>query len=152
MKKILVVLVGILFVGIGIIVWLNENAKVKKCTVETVGTIVEIKEEISKNRDDDYNDKYKYTYYPVIRYRAGERTITKQSSSGSSSNSKISIGGAITLSSTHSKYRVNDSIDILYNPDNVEEFIIKGDKTTNFIVIICIILGVLTTIVGVILL
>ena len=145
MKKILIVLFGILFVGIGIFVLINGNAKVKRCTVDAVGTVVEIKEEWS--RDSDGNDKY--TYYPVIRYQAGNKTITKQSSSGSSSSSRVSLG-AVSLSSSHSKYSVNDRIDILYNPNNVEEFIIKGDKGLSFIGIIFIALGALAAIFGII--
>lgn len=145
MKKVLVVLVGLLFVGIGIFVLVSGNAKVKRCTVETVGMVVEIKEE----RTTDSEGDYQYTYYPVIRYQAGDRTITKQSSSGSSSNSRLSLG-AVSFSSSKSKYSVNDSIEIMYNPDNVEEFIIKGDKGSNIIGIVFIVLGSLAAVLGII--
>lgn len=145
MKKILVVIIGLLFVGIGIFILVNGNEKNKRCTEETVGTVVEIKEE--KSRDDDGG--YKYTYYPIIRYQAGDRTITKQSSTSKSSSSSFSIGG-IGFSSSNSTYNVNDSIEILYNPNNVEEFIIKGDKSYNFIGIVFIFLGGLASILGII--
>ena len=147
MKKALVVLIGVLFIGIGIFILVSGNAKIKRCTKETVGTVVDIKEEYSKDSDGDI----KYTYYPVIRYEAGGRTITKQSSSGSSSSSKLSVGGGITLSANHSKYSINDSITVLYNPDDVEEFIIEGEKNNSSIVgIIFIVLGSIATIFGII--
>ena len=129
MRKIFAVLFGILFVVIGILVLVYGNAKVKRCTQETIGTIVDIKEEWS--RDSDGNGKY--TYYPIIRYQVGERTITKQSNVGTTSNTGYSFGGGVTVSFNNSKYNINDTIQVSYNPDNVEEFIIKGEKNHNLI-------------------
>ena len=67
-------LVGVIFIVVGIYVLTNGANKSKRCTVETVGMVVEIKEE----RTTDSEGDYQYTYYPVIRYQAGDRTITKQ--------------------------------------------------------------------------
>jgi len=129
MKKIGVIIFGIVFAIIGLFVFVKGNEQTKRCTEEAVGTVIEIKEDLST--DDDGNPTY--TYYPVIQYVVGERTITKRSSSGSSSLA----------------YHLNDKVDILYNPNNVEEYIIKGDKTSNIIGIVFIILGVIVCIVGV---
>ena len=46
-------------------------------------------------------------------------------------------------------YNLNDKVDILYNPNKVEEYIIKGDKTSNIIGIVFIILGIIVCIAGV---
>lgn len=148
MKKIFVILTGLLFVGIGIFLLVNGNAKNKRCTVETIGTVTEIKED----RSTDSNGDYTYTYYPIITYEVGEKVITKQSNIGTAMGSNLRLNKHVSISSEHSKYSVNDKIDILYNPDNVEEFIIKGETTnsTNFIGIISIVLGSLAAILGVI--
>lgn len=108
MKKVIVVLLGILFIVVGVFLLANGNAKIKSCTEKTNATIVDIKEDRSINSDGDDT----YIYYPVIRYQVEGRTITKQSSIGSSCGSKISKSGEITLSSNSSKYRVNDIITV----------------------------------------
>ena len=129
MKKIGVIIFGIVFTIIGIFVIIKGNEQAKRCTEETVGIIIDIKEDLST--DDD--GRTIYTYYPVIQYIVGDRTITKKSSSGSSSMA----------------YNLNDKVDILYNPNKVEEYIIKGDKTSNIIGIVFIILGIIVCIAGV---
>ena len=128
MKKIFVILFGIIFIVVGIFLLINGKQKAKRCTEEIIGTIVEIKEETST----DTNGVIEYTYYPIIEYQVGEKTITKQSSTGSNT----------------SKYNLNDKIDLLYNPNNIEEFIIKGDKSSNYIGIVFIVLGTITFFVG----
>lgn len=134
MKKILVILTGLIFVGIGIYFYVNGKALSKRCTVEAVGTVVNIKVEESLEDDDGYT-RTVYTFYPVIEYKAGDKTVSKQSSTGSSSSSQ---------------YNVNDKLDILYNPNDVEEYIIKGDTSSNFIGILFIVAGVVVAIVGVV--
>lgn len=129
MKKIGVIIFGIVFAIIGIFVIIKGNEQAKRCTEETVGIVIDIKEELST--DDD--GRTIYTYYPVIQYTVGDRTITKKSSSGSSSMA----------------YNLNDKVDILYNPNKVEEYIIKGDKTSNIIGIVFIVLGIIVCIAGV---
>lgn len=147
MKKIFVILIGILFAVVGTLVLVYGNAKSKRCREETIGTIVDIKQEWSS--DSDGNSKY--TYYPIIRYQVGERTITKQSNIGTTSNTGYSVGGGVTVSFNNSKYNINDTIPVFYNPDNVEEFIIKGEKKLNFILgIVFIIMGSISVIIGII--
>ena len=119
MKKIIVVLCGILFAAVGIWVLKSGNEKSKRCTQEAIGTVVDIIEKRETNSDGDIE----YKYYPVIRYEAGGKTITKQGYASPSSSSSINVGGGFTLSSSHSKYKENDSVKIFYNPDNIEEFI-----------------------------
>ena len=145
MKRIIFVLVGLLFVGVGIWTLKSGNELAKRCTQKTTGTVVEIIEE--KSIDSEGHNKYKY--YPVIRYQVGNKVITKKGNSGFSNNTRVNIADGIVLSSSHSKYKVNDSVEILYNPDNVEEFIIKGDRSTNLAGIIPIVLGSLAAILGI---
>lgn len=130
MRKIGVILFGLLFVAIGVYLLISGNAKAKRCTEAAVGTVVGIDQE--EYTDEDGN--FRYTYYPVIEYKAGEKTISKKSSDGSN----------------QSKYKIGDKLDILYNPNKVEEFIIKGDNGSNIIGIVFIALGAIAAIAGVI--
>ena len=133
MKKLVVIIFGIIAVGIGIFSIINAKELSKRCTVEAVGTVVGINVEEGTEEEDGYI-RTVYTYYPVLEYNAGDKTVSKQSNSGSNSPT----------------YKVNDKIDILYNPDNVEEYIIKGDTSSNIVGIIFIVAGVVITIVGII--
>ena len=130
MKKIGVIIFGIVFAVIGIFVLKNGKDLEKRCTVEVEGTVIEIKEEMSTDSDNQTS----YTYYPVIEYKAGEKTVTKKSNTGSSS----------------SKYNINDKIVVLYNPEKEDEFIIKGDKSSSMLGIIFIIVGVAVVVLGVV--
>ena len=127
MRRFLLIIFAILFIGIGIFVLVQGNALAKRCTQEAVGTVVNVVREESTDSD----GFTQYTYIPVIEYKAGERTITKQSSKGSGAP----------------EYQINDTIDILYNPNNVEEFIIKGESNTLF-GIVFIVIGIIVFLVG----
>ena len=84
----------------------KENEKKKNCTEETIGTVVQI--------DARYRGKTgsKFLHYPIIEYDVGDKKIRKLSDHGSSP----------------SKYVINEKIDILYNPNKIDEYVIKGDK------------------------
>ena len=129
MKKLGVILIGIISIAVGIFIFLSGQGKVKRCTIETVGTVVGINQESSIDEDGITT----YTYYPIIEYNVGDRKITKQSENGS---------GA-------SEYMLNDKVDILYNPENIEEFIIKGDKS-NIIGIVFVVVGIIVVGTGII--
>ena len=62
--------------------FIKEKEQAKRCTEETVGIVTEIKDDTSIDEDGNLT----HTYYPIIQYTAGDRIITKQSSSGSSSS------------------------------------------------------------------
>ncbi len=131
MKKIGVILVGVIFVAVGIFMLVNGMGQKQRCTEATVGIVVDVKTEESIDSD---TGSYTYTYYPVIEYKVGDKTIEKQSSNGAGS----------------SKYRINDRIQVLYNPDNIEEFIIKGEENSYLFSIAFIALGALVTVIGIV--
>ena len=130
MKKILVILFGLIFVGAGVFLFIKGNDLAKRCTSSAEGTVIEIIAEDSTD-DDGFTT---YTYYPVIQYIANGKNVSKKSSSGSNP----------------SKYNVNDKVDILYDPNKVEDYIIEGDKTTNILGIVFIVAGLAVAIIGVI--
>ena len=130
MKKIFVILFGLLFIGVGAFMLIIGNDLAKRCTASAEGTVVEIITEDSTD-DDGFTQ---YTYYPVIQYSVDGKNVSKKSSSGSNP----------------SKYNVNDKVDILYDPNKIEDYIIEGDKTTSFLGVIFIVAGIAVAIIGVI--
>ena len=130
MKKIFVILFGLIFIGVGVFMLIKGNNLAKRCTASAEGTVIEIIAEDSTD-DDGFTT---YTYYPVIKYTVEGKTVSKRSSSGSNP----------------SKYNVNDKVGILYDPNKVEDYIIEGDKTTNFLGVIFVVAGIAVAIIGVI--
>lgn len=124
---IFIAVIGVVFIVLGIVAINLGNGLKKRCTEKTIGTVVEI---ISREQIDDTNP----TYFPVIEYQVGDRTISQMSNSGD----------------YPPKYEVGDQVEIYYNPNNVQEFIIKGDSTHNFVGIIAIVLGSIATVVGIV--
>lgn len=132
MKKIFIILFGLIFIGVGVFMLIKDNDLAKRCTASAEGTVVEIISEESTHTEDDGFTQY--TYYPVIQYIVEGKTVSKKSSSGSNP----------------SKYNVNDKVDILYDPNKVEDYIIEGDKTTSFLGVIFVVAGIAVAIIGVI--
>lgn len=124
MQRFLGIIFGILFIGVGIFMYFKNTNLVKNCTVETVATVVDMKQELSTDSDGS-----SYLYYPIIEYKAGENTVRVTMDSGSSTP----------------RYNINDKITVLYNPNNTKEFIVKGEKISNIFSIVFIILGVIVT-------
>lgn len=131
MQKIGALIIGIIFVGVGIFMFIKDRNLVKNCTEETSATVVDFEEEFQT--DDDGST---YMYYPVIEYNVGEQTIKSKMDKGSSTPA----------------YKLNEKITILYNPNKTNEFIVKGDKSLNIFSFVFMGLGVLITGYGVVLL
>ena len=138
-KKIIVILFGILALGVGIYLMVSGSGMAKKCIVEAVGTVIDVIEERQENTETDVSgvdiyDSYTYVYYPVIEYTVGDNTVSGKYSNGISKR----------------KYNTGDKVDILYNPEKTDEYLIKNDKTTNFLGIAFIVAGIVVTIIGVV--
>ena len=126
-------LVGIIFAIAGIIVMQQDNSLKKRCTEQAIGTVVEV---ICERDSNTTSDDITYTYFPVIEYQVGDRTISQRSRSGQ----------------TPPKYQVGDQVEIYYNPNDVEEFIIKGDLTPKYFGIGFTVIGAIVAVIGVIIL
>ena len=126
---ILFLLVGIVFIFAGIVAMNQGNSLEKRCTQETIGKVVEVICERSYNSNEN---EFTYTYYPVIEYQVGDRTISQKSRSGQ----------------YPPKYTVGEQVEIYYNPNNVEEYIIKGDSTAKYLGIGFIVVGSIAAAVG----
>ena len=119
--------IGVLFIIVGIVAMNLGNGLKKRCTEKTIGTVVEI---VCREQ----SDYTRPTYFPVIEYQAGDSTVSQMSNSGE----------------YPSKYEVGDQVEIYYNPNNVQEYIIKGDSNPNFVGIIAIVLGSIAALVGIV--
>ena len=125
MQRFMVLIVGIIFLGVGGFLYFKNQNLIKNCIVETTATVVDMKQEFS-NDSDSINT---YMYYPIIEYKAGEDTIRATMDSGSNTPA----------------YEINTKITILYNPNNTKEFIVKGEKTSSIMSIVFMVLGVALT-------
>ena len=132
-KKFIPFIVGAVLIGVGIFVNIRSGELVKVCTERTTATVVSMQEEIDTS--DATTDSFRYIYYPIISYEAGDRTIEKQLSSGSNTP----------------EYRIGETLEILYNPNNVEEFIVAGENQ-NITWIILVGIGAAFIVAGVVLL
>ena len=129
MKRFMVAIVGVIFLGVGIFMYIQNKNLVKNCTEKAEATVVDMKEEFSSD-----SDMGSYLYYPIIEYNAKGQNVRVTMSSGSNVPA----------------YSINDKIAILYNPNKVEEFIVDGDKMSGIISIVFIALGVIVTGYGVV--
>ena len=134
MKKLLVILFGLVAIGVGIFLLVTGNSMKKRCTAEAVGTVVEVIEEREESADPD-TVSITYTYYPVIEYTAGDKTLTQKYSTGYGNRNKFKVG---------------DKIEILYDPSKPEDYLIKNDKSSNLIGIAFIAVGAVVTVIGIV--
>lgn len=131
-KSSIIFLIGIavVFIIAGIVVIFLNSGLQMKCTEQTTGTVVDIVCKEYHHSDTGFT----YSYFPVIEYQAGDRTITQMSNSGE----------------YPSRYKVGDQVEICYNPNDVEQYIIKGDLSANYIGFACVGLGLIAVIAAII--
>jgi len=124
MQKFLGIILGIVFLVVGVFLYFKNSNLVKNCTVETVATVVDMKQELSTDEDGT-----SYIYYPIIEYKVNDDTVRVVVSSGSSTPA----------------YNIGEEISVLYNPNKKKEFIVKGDNSSNIFSIAFMVIGVLVT-------
>jgi len=128
-KRLILIIVGIVAIGLGIFIMVNGSRLAKVCTEETTGTVVGILRE----EEIDSEGYTSITYSPQIEYTVGEQLITVK-------------GNGTSNASDH---KVGDQVEIMYNPDNAEEHMIKGDNSSNIGGTIWIVLGIIVLLVGI---
>lgn len=107
-KKFIPAIIGVILIGVGVFMYFRAGQLTKVCTEGTTATVVSMREDMTSDADSGM----RYLYYPIIEYVVGDRTMTKELGSGSNPPA----------------YSINDKVEILYNPSNVEEFIVKGEN------------------------
>ena len=129
-KRLIIIIIGIVAIGLGIFILISGSRLAKVCTAETTGTVVGILRE----EEIDSEGYTSISYAPQIEYKVGEKLITAKGNG----------------SSNASAHTVGEQIQIMYNPDNVEEYMIKGDNSSSIGGIIWIVLGIVVLLVGVV--
>ena len=110
---IVISILSVSFLIIGISTKIGNKKRVKECTVKADGEIVEIKKvDMSAS-----NENMAYSWFPVVKYQVGDRTITERFNYG---NAKP-------------KYEIGQKVEIYYNPHKVEEFYISGEDISKII-------------------
>ena len=109
-KRLIIVLLGLIVIGFGVFILINGSRLAKVCTAETTGTVVGILRE----EEIDSEGYTSIVYTPQIEYKVGEQLVSTKGN-GSSNASDHSVG---------------EQIQIMYNPENVEEHMIKGDNSS----------------------
>ena len=129
LRRFLLLIIGIISVGMGIFIMISGSKLAKVCTEETTGTVVGILRE----EETDSEGFTSISYVPQIEYQIGEQLVSVKGKG----------------SSNASEYQVGDEIEIKYNPENVQEYIIKGDNSANIGGIIWICIGIIVLLIGI---
>jgi len=124
MQRFLGIIVGVIFLTIGVFMYIKNDNLVKNCTEETKAIVVDMKQELSTD-----SDSTSYMYYPIVEYKVGEDTLRVTIDAGSSTPA----------------YNIDEQITILYNPNKPKEFIVKGEKSSIIFAILFMTFGVLVT-------
>ena len=130
------VLLGIIFIGIGILIKLNAN-KISKDSVIIDGTVIDtVKRMMSSNSDFDDIGTYShsYSYFPVFEFTYNNQIHKIQYNIG---NSKP-------------KFLNGQSVKLHYNPTYPDKVLLCNDKLTNNIYLIFLCIGIELTIIGIV--
>lgn len=101
-------IIGSLFVTMGLLIILKYNKKVSKCTCKTSATIVDIKRKSSNGS---------FIYFPVFEYVIDGESYTITSNCGS----------------RPFRHNVGDSVELKYDPNDPNVYIALGYDTNKFI-------------------
>ena len=128
-SKSLFLIVGLIFVVVAIWAITSEVKSRKNCTQETTAVVVDYE----KDDHIDSNGKRSNSYFPIVKYQV----------------EGISYKEKYTTGSGRKKYKIEEEVQIAYNPNDVREFYIKGDKGPFLIGGVFIFLGTVAVIVGI---
>jgi hypothetical protein len=116
------ILVGAIFLIIGIAMFNNRKKKERNCILMTHGKVTDMVRRKSYNRDGEYT----LSWYPVIEYNVGELKFTKESPYGS----------------YQPKYTIGQDIEVYYNPEDYDEYYIAGDSLPKTLATILTVVGI----------
>ena len=102
-------LVGIVIVLLGFLSIRKGSQKKNRCTASASAVIVEVQAE--KDEAGSENTHKKYTYTPIYEFVVNGNTIRKN-------------GGI--YSHNKREFNVGDTVEVKYNPDKPEEFLVNG--------------------------
>ena len=100
-------LIGLIFFISGIIILKNRKKKEKNCTSKTHGKVIDI----LKHENRGIDSTYTYSWHPVFEYTIGNLKYVKESFYGFS----------------ESKFAIGQDVEILFNPENYNEFYVANE-------------------------
>ena len=106
------IIIGLFFWISGILIFVSEFSKTKRCTSEASAVILEVREEVHWNNRSNGSSRKTY-YYPVIEFSTPEKTIRAKTNIKGYNPDTFIPGG---------------QIDIQYNPKNPYDLKRKGNK------------------------
>lgn len=136
-KTLFIVIFGSVFCGLGLVFSLvalgikgSLKNKLKNCTSQTSGTIIDLKRHSSGS-----SGNHQTSYHPVIQFvTENGKTIVKESS----------FGGSKT------RYQIGQNIKLFYNPDNPDEFYMPDDNIPKILTLVFSLVGIGMILLGVI--
>ena len=128
---ILLIVMGLVFLGIALYIRVSETNKKKACTEKTDGVVTNvIKSEITGN----IGEASMYTWIPVFTYKAEGQELTKKSIYGAE-RQMLYIGQKVT---------------VYYNPDNINDYYVLEEKNISKIQKIFSVIGAILILISVI--
>lgn len=122
-------LFGIVFSILGIVMLKNKKKREKNCTAKTYGKVTDI----IKHENYDHHSGYSSClWHPVFEYNIGELKFVKESFYGSS----------------QPKYAIGQNVEVYYNPENYNEYYIKGETLPKTLGTIFTIAGIVAIIIA----
>ena len=121
LKNFLPLIIGVALIAGGVFMYFRTGELVKNCTEKATATVVDMREEM-----DTSSETIRYIYRPVISYQAGGQTLEKE----------------LSTTSNTPAYRIGETLEILYNPNKVDEFLVSGENQ-NFTWILLSALGII---------
>ena len=122
--------VGVVFVAFTVFMAVDTSRLKRVCTEDTTARVVDIYTKESYD-DDGY---VKQTYYPVFEYTAAGEVLEE----------------TYRVGTNPCAYYVGQVVPLKYNPDNLYEFVVVGEKTSTLIMVIFGGIGTLFTIIGIV--
>ncbi len=126
----LFLLIGVVFILVGLMIFRVYKHKKEVCTSLTDAIVVDMHINISTDSDGTHSK----TYAPVLEYNVSGYSYRN-------------------FEGTHSgtfEYEIGQHIELLYNPDNPDEFIIDNDNSSKTMAVIFICVGSLCAGIGII--
>ena len=121
-------LLGLIFFVSGVIVLKNRKKKEKNCTSKTHGKVIDILKHESKGVN-----YYTYSWHPVFEYTIGNLKYVKESLYGFS----------------ESKFAIGQDVEILFNPENYNEFYVATETLPKTLGRIFTIIGILLIVIAI---
>ena len=102
---------GIIFTIVSVVITKKTQRDVEACTARAEGTVVDILQKTMQLHDPE--DVPRYSYYPVVKYKAGSGTVRKQSFVGGKKDT----------------YVIGDKVTVFYDPLDPEHFYLEGNNS-----------------------